>query len=213
FSYTKKIAGIIEQAEAKRRILILGGGTFTLPQYLAKEYPSSEVTVVEIDPELLSIAREYFYFADQPNLTVRTEDARTFMNTNQQQYDVIVLDVFSDTTLPFALTTSEFAQRLEASLTQNGFVAANVIGAVNKQCAPLLTAVHRTFTLPLPAATVFPLVDPTLQRKQNSIIVYAKEEPKWLDTAGSTDALKPTGTILTDNFAPIERLTQQCKNG
>src|SRR5690606_33264229 len=79
FWYTQEIAHVIGEAEAKKEISVLGGGAFTLPEYLAKKYPASRVDVVEIDPHLPKIATEYFDYEPMENVKIIGEDARTFV--------------------------------------------------------------------------------------------------------------------------------------
>src|SRR5690606_29510673 len=103
FWYTREMARVVEQLPKKDRILMLGGGTFTLPSHLAEKYPRSTVDVVEIDPGLKEIASRHFHFQPRANLNLIFKDARSYINTTDKRYDVILVDVYSDTNVPFSL--------------------------------------------------------------------------------------------------------------
>lgn len=207
FGYTKRMAEVIAQAPHKGSMLVLGGGAFTLPAYLADTYPNSSIDVVEIDPQLTAIAKKYFGYYDRPNVRIVNQDARAFLNTNQKKYDLILVDVYSDTAVPFAVTTRNYAQHLARSTSEHGAAIVNVIGADTRHCAPLLRSVHQSYMTAFSSAKSLPLRDHTFQTVQNIIFVYGQDPLSWLH---APDTQLEKSISLTDNFAPIERLQQQC---
>lgn len=210
FDYTRKMAEVVAELPQKENILILGGGAFTLPEYLAKQYPASHIDVVEIDPQLENIARQYFDYSSQDNVTVFAEDARAFLNTNEKKYDAVLVDVYSDTSIPFTLVTQQYAARVQAALAKNGVVVANIIGANSAECAPVLEVIHAAYKQILPQAVLFGLADPTLAERQNIIGVYG-QSLEWLDTAQAARVKITDRPPLTDNFAPMEHFQQRCQ--
>lgn len=138
FWYTQELANVIATLpNAPQNILVLGGGAFTLPAQLAQQYPNSKIDTVEIDPELTAIAKTYFNFTEQPNLAIINEDARTYLRTTTKQYDVIMVDVYSDFNVPFTLMTQEYGRDIKAKLSQKGVVLVNVIGGNTGACGQL----------------------------------------------------------------------------
>ncbi|WP_260763598.1 spermidine synthase [Candidatus Mycosynbacter amalyticus] len=57
----------------------------------------SHIDVVEIDPKLVEVAREHFYYRDPSNVTLTFTDARTYVNQTKQRYDIVVVDVYGTT--------------------------------------------------------------------------------------------------------------------
>ena len=47
-------------SEEPRRILIIGLGGGTLPMFLRKHYPGATIDVVDIDPDVVLVARQFF---------------------------------------------------------------------------------------------------------------------------------------------------------
>lgn len=206
FWYTKTMAELALR-QKPTSILLLGGGTFTLPNYLAPRLPNSRIDVVEIDPELQAIARQYFYYRAPSNVRAIASDARTFVNTAQRQYDLILVDVYGDGIIPFALATKEYGQSLQRLLRPDGRIVANLIGAEAGPCRRLLETISATYTEVLPYRLLATEADRPRTASGNYIAVYSRTP---LQLPGFS-ALPSTATALSDNFAPTEQLYYTCR--
>jgi len=209
FGYTQKMADIVSAAPAKESVLILGGGAFTLPQYLAEKYPSTRIDVIEIDPELVLIARKYFAYKDPANVQIITQDARTFLNGNTKQYDIVLVDVYNDTLIPFTLATYEYTEQLRRAVKPSGLVAVNIIASDRGACGQLLAGIHAAYSRRFPVSWAYPISDNSLAVRQNIIIAYGFQPNAGMQP----DPLQlnlPAGPLLNDNFAPVEYLQSQC---
>ena len=88
--------------------LFIGGG-YTMPRFLEVMYPNTSVEVVEIDPEVVEVATEYFALPVNTRIISYTEDARTkLQDLPLGKYEFIVGDAFNDVSVPYHLTTLEF---------------------------------------------------------------------------------------------------------
>ena len=207
FWYTQRMVEVVAQAPQHDRILVLGGGAFTLPQYLAKTYPDSTVDVVEIDPKLADISRQYFSYSDPKNVNMIFEDARTYINKSQNKYDAILVDVYSDSSVPFSLMTKEYGQQIERLLADDGVVIVNMIAGPRGACHELLTALDAPYRQSMPHA-MYKTQRPT-DIKSNIIAAYSKQPVRW---TGVLPLKLGSTTAYTDNFAPVERIQQNCHN-
>ncbi|MBN2174602.1 MAG: fused MFS/spermidine synthase, partial [Bacteroidales bacterium] len=63
-----------------RNTLMIGGSGYAFPKFYLQNYPYAKIDVVEIDPGLTEIAREYFNLNPNERLGVFHEDGRTFLN-------------------------------------------------------------------------------------------------------------------------------------
>lgn len=209
FAYTRAIADLAGRAPQKQNILILGGGAFTLPQYLAQVHPDARIDVVEIDPRLVDISRRHFGYQDPPNVRVISQDARAFLNANTKKYDIIVVDVYSELLIPFSLSTTQYTRALKNASPHDGVILANIIGSGREGCSELLGALHHSYASQFPYHRAYPLEDSGLHALQNIIVAYSQSGPSWLpDAPVSLDVFR--GPTLSDNFAPVERLKQNC---
>ena len=206
FWYTQEMSRLTV-AENPTSVLILGGGAFTLPEYLSKKLPDARIDVVEIDPELETISREHFGYTNPSNVNEIFSDARTFVNQSKSTYDVILVDVYGDTTIPFTFITKEYAESLSKLVAPGGIVFANVIGGLTGECSDALYAVDAAYQSSFAYSTYSR--DPSRDdSRANYILAY------------SADSTMPAGLVVfeprgdapyTDNYAPAERLYYKCQ--
>ena len=105
-----------------RLLLIgLGGGS------VAKSYHRNgwEVDAVEIDPLVTSLAYEYFGF-DSLEARVHQMDGRRFLLASGGAYDVIALDAFGSSSIPFHLASREAFALMASRLAPDGVFVLNV---------------------------------------------------------------------------------------
>jgi hypothetical protein len=113
---------------ARLDAVFLGGGGFTLPRYLDATRPGSRSRVLEVDPALVAFARERLGLRTGPSLRVRTGDARvTLRGEPTASTDLLVGDAFGGRSVPWHLSTVEFAAEIRRVLRPRGVYALNVI--------------------------------------------------------------------------------------
>ena len=108
-----------------RRIAILGNAAGTTATAYGKLFPRTWVDGVEIDSELSEIGRRWFHMRN-PRLRLHHEDARPYLRTTGERYDMIALDTYRQPYIPFYLTTKEFFELAHDRLTPGGVVLVNV---------------------------------------------------------------------------------------
>jgi SAM-dependent methyltransferase len=131
FDYVRWIGDAIDGAAPRGEALdgvFLGGAGFTLPRYLLATRPGSAARVLEVDPELVELARERLGLRTGPDLRVVLGDARvTLADERTASADVLVGDAFSARAVPWHLATVEFAREIRRVLRPGGVYALNVI--------------------------------------------------------------------------------------
>ena len=128
FNYTKLLFSGLLLVEEPKNILIIGLGGGTMSNTLHQLYPKSKITNVEIDPAVIKVARQYFEFFENENVSSVVQDGRIFIKRaviKKQQYDWIILDAFNGDYIPEHLLTQEFLQETKSLLTPNGILTAN----------------------------------------------------------------------------------------
>ena len=124
--YTRTMmAGFLVQPNVKR-LMMVGFGAGQISNYLFERMEGLEVDGVDIDPEVIRLARKYFDVPDDPRYRTHAADGRVFVESAEQQYDMIMLDAFRGVFVPFHLKTVEFYQALLRRLTPGGVVVANL---------------------------------------------------------------------------------------
>lgn len=214
FDYTKKIMSIVEAAPNKDKVLILGGGAYTLPEALGKKYPHSQIDVVEIDPELRMISKKYFNYDEPANVHAINMDGRAFLHgAKGAQYDIAIIDVYgNDVSMPFAFTTHEYVAQLKETLKDSGVVVANLIAGVNTVCRPLLASLTASYATAFANHITMSAAAVSMGGRENMLLIAADQPLEWARSLGSvTTTALPSATMLTDNFTPVEPLVQQCR--
>ena len=104
-------------------ILVLGAGGFTL----SHQEPLNRYTYVDIDPAIRSIAETHF-LKGRINGQFVAADARNFVDTTDQRFAAIVVDVYSSrNTIPSHLATREFWAALRRPMLPGAVLVANLI--------------------------------------------------------------------------------------
>lgn len=204
--YAEKTMSIIEEWGGElSNILVIGGGAHTLPTLLNAKYPESLIQVVEIDPALDEIAIDYFGYTPNDKINIAYEDGRTFLNKSRREYDLIIVDAYSSSTIPFHLTTYETAQRLSGSLVDNGLIIAN---AVSRQPEGMLTSIIKTYEQFF-YTEIFSAKEVSRPEDKNNYLVLATKAPLGNKLRGQEFRweVEGEGIILRDNFAPVEKFS------
>jgi predicted membrane-bound spermidine synthase len=119
-------------APEAQNALVLGMAAGIIPQHLQRR--GLKVTAVEINPNSLQAAQEYFNF-DARAVEVHIEDARTFVRRHPGAYDLVVSDLFHGDCTPDYLLTLEFFRELRACLRPEGVVIINTYFDPNNETA------------------------------------------------------------------------------
>lgn len=228
FPYTRYYALGPHVAPGAQRILMLGGGGYSVPKWLLSGRAGLageglHCTVVELDPAMTQVAREYFALpADDPRLHVVHADARAFLERQDEQYDLVFVDVFNSCyTVPFHMGTCEAAARLRAAVAPGGALLMNVIGAAQGRDAALFQSIYKALLTAFAEVHVFGVGSPYRPESLQNLMVLAFPEqraPDWQKDSGRTPPeilallsarmdVRPDPAIapLRDDFAPVER--------
>ncbi len=199
---------------AARRALCIGLGAGSVPRTFHLRHGIA-TEVVEIDPEIVRIARRWFAFpADIP---VIVEDGRTYVERTPERYDFVVLDAFHAETHPAHLFTREFFARVDGLLTPGGVLAINMAGLPEGPASAAWRSVRRTLAERFAHVRAFAGVPPKdVPTRFTNLFMVASQEP--LPTPGGDPALATLAqneitpgadedaVVLTDDYNPVDDL-------
>ena len=240
-TYTKYFhLGFLFNPNAKD-VLFVGGGGFSGPKNFLSTYSDVRIDVVEIDPDVISAARDYFNLPvdNGSSLMIYNDDARNFLSKTEKKYDLIILDAFSKNYIPFHLMTLEYFQLLDKKLTSDGVIISNNIGSMTGDRSDIIRAVYKTISQVFPSVYFFP-TEYNSGNLQNIMLAamktpteYSKDELRQLasnngnNNHDSTTALDDLDylehlyeaelktsdvPLLTDQFAPVDILINPVTN-
>lgn len=109
-----------------RQVLVVGLGGGTVPSFLYKHFPLMKLDVVDIDPVVVEVAKDFFGFRADDRLRAYAEDGRKFIEQRPNRYDVIFLDAFGAENVPYHLATREFLESVRTSLKPGGIAVGNI---------------------------------------------------------------------------------------
>jgi spermidine synthase len=132
--------------------LFVGLGAGSLPRYLSSHYPHARIDVVEVDPDVCDVARRFFCFAETENMKVHVDDGRSFLRGAGRKYDIIFLDAYQVSSIPYHLSTVEFMQEVNGRLGEGGAVAANIVAQEKNRA---FNAMLATYARVFPHISVF----------------------------------------------------------
>lgn len=115
--------------DRRRNVLVLGAGGFTAG--LNDDF--NEYTFVDIEHTLRDVAEKYFLGQKLgENKKFIVQDASQFLKNTATQYDLILLDVYSNAfQIPEGFITAEFMTRLKSRVAPGGILLMNVIARPN----------------------------------------------------------------------------------
>jgi spermidine synthase len=201
------------------RMLVLGNAGGTIGRAYGRFYPRVQIDGVEIDPKLNQVARRFFGAGDNPRMRLIAADGRPWLELTKRRYDVIVVDAYRQPYVPFYLATSEFFRLARDHLRPGGAIALNVAATPGDR--KLSRAIGTTLLTSFPQAwrwralrfndVLFALREPVTREELERRAAAAPGRIKLLLPLfrRRLEAVRPEGSPLTDDRAPVEWLTDQ----
>jgi spermidine synthase len=214
--YTRFMTLGIAYPPKVERILEIGLGGGRTVSYLSATLPDAGILAVELDKDVVELARKHFKFRETARLRTVVADGRSFLMRDNETWDVILIDAYRGPFVPFHLLTKEFYTLVKSRLAPGGVVVQNI-----EPSTMLFDSATATLK------SVFPSVDlydgggnvvaigydgPSLRQAdlmQRAAAAQERYNPRYdLRTmAGARRVFgQPSGKVLTDDFAPVETM-------
>ena len=231
FEYPDYFALALTYKPDARRALFIGLGGASAPKRFWRDFPQMDVKAVELDREVVNVAYRFFRMPRDQRLEVEVEDGRRYLQTNEERWDLIVLDAYYSDSVPFHLVTREFLQLARSRLNPGGLVVANVIGSIEGPGSRLFRSFYRTYRSVFPSIAVHPVgLRNDLDSLRNIIVIAGNAAfpsrdfltQRWRELRQQhsriPDLRRPIRTryeklvptrdvpVLTDDYAPTDAL-------
>lgn len=202
-------------------IVGLAAGTTAREAFAA--FPKIQIDGIEIDPKIVEVGQKYFDMTN-PQLNVIVQDGRWALAKSQKKYDIISIDAYRPPYIPYSFTTKEFFQIVWDHLNENGVMVINIGRAPEDR--RLINSLYST------VQTIFPTLYVTDLSDSYNSVLFATKRPTTVQNlidnyavlyqqpttpqfvlqilSQTYDGLQPapsTGTIFTDDLAPVEQIT------
>ncbi|MBI1921825.1 MAG: fused MFS/spermidine synthase [Geobacter sp.] len=200
--------------------LMVGLGAGVIPTWY--ESMGIRTDVVDIDPEVVRVARDYFGFRVSGEVVI--SDARYYLNTTAKKYDYVILDVFSGDTTPGHVLSREALEVIRERLSGQGIVAVNLIGSIKHETF-MTASIIRTIKEVFPYVRIYTCFDQAEGDGAGNLAVIASRQPQRdvrpeearqfpvHPMAASVRQIfgmtfrfpeKTPAIVLTDNYNPID---------
>jgi spermidine synthase len=185
FAYTDYLQLGLAYAPTTRSVLFIGLGGGSAVKRMWRDFPSLQLHAVELDPDVVRVARRYFDLPQDSRLEVSIQDGRRFLQTSDERWDMIVIDAYFSDSIPFHLATAQFFELALSRLSPGGVVVSNVIGAATGPNSQLLRSMTKTYRAVFPTVTLHPVGG---EGGYTNVIVVA------------TEGARPTEAVLEENW-------------
>jgi spermidine synthase len=127
-AYTRLAMVALPCVPRPQRVLLVGLGGGSMAKYLHRTLPDCQIEAVDLDPEVLRVARQYFDVPQDPRLHLIAAEGRGFLEQTPHRYDLIFLDAYGDANIPLGLASQEFLELVKSRLDPHGAVVSNLWG-------------------------------------------------------------------------------------
>lgn len=161
-------------------LLGLGGGGVL--HAIQPHLNSSSITAIESNTKMIQIAYEYFMLGHIKNLEIIHADANLFVRNSAQQYQHLLIDLFSEQGMPSFCSQIDFITHGQQLLTKDGLMSMNFAYISDAwQTLPFIRARFGQNTICIPV------------KKSGNLIVIASQNHlnhNWLEPWLKIRALK-----------------------
>lgn len=219
YSYEKLYAGISRAVIGERKevaAFFLGGGSYTFPRWIQKEWPDAVCDVAEIDPLVLEANHHALGLARDTAIRTYLMDARIAVDEipKGRRYDLILGDAFTDLSVPYHLTTVEFQGMLAERLKPEGALLQNLIDDFTHG-GLFLGAYMLTLQRVFKHVYIFCTDRHGLTDQRDTFVLLATnlDDPelhRFIKRCRPGHSVNIEGSLLTD--AQMQELARRCKN-
>lgn len=146
------LAGLtsVDQTKKLKNVVVgLGGGG--LVSYIHNFVKNIRVTAIEIDPEIVKVAREFFNLPTSENLEIVVDDGLEYLNSADEQFQSILFDVDNkDLKLGMSCPPKEFLdaeilEKVKLLLADDGIFILNLVCRDQENRTNALNSITRVF--------------------------------------------------------------------
>ena len=163
--FEKSLAHISERTKNVQRVLILGFGCGGIVELLEKKLDFSGTIVgIEYDKHILDLYHEHFAQQYKSDITVKHQDALSYISNKNEKFGLVLVDLFTDMTTAPILYSTEFIHHLCSAVTANGSIIINTIATDS-------SAKTENFNLSMSLAKHFKVVEKIHIMDSNEVLI------------------------------------------
>jgi len=193
--------------EKPQNLLLIGLGGGSVVKNFAKD--GWGVDAVEIDPVVIEVAQNHFGL-ESSECNIFQMDGRQYLQQHEKTYEIIAMDAFGSSSIPFHLVTAEAFALIASRLKPDGVLAINIeaLGWHHILVQSLTATLKKSFSQVLALPT-----NPSSERIGNIIILASNRELKLSLIEGDiTDLNYVASPAYQQNLAWQNRFAPDIRN-
>lgn len=124
--YTRTMMGFLILNPQPRHVAMIGLGGGSLAKYCYRHLPAAKITVVEINPHVIALRKEFLIPDDNERFTVIEANGADYVRTAEPDIDVLLVDGYDHRGQPPQLCSQDFYENCRGVLTDQGVMAVNL---------------------------------------------------------------------------------------
>lgn len=126
-SYTRAMMSFLLFRPRPENILMIGLGGGSLPKFVYKHLPGTKTTVIECEPRVIAVARQYFHVPpDDERLVVEAAEGGAWVAAHPACCDVLMVDGYNGNEQGPQLCSEDFYASARAALRDEGILVVNL---------------------------------------------------------------------------------------
>ena len=140
--YTQKMMAFLLFHPRPKRIDLIGLGGGSLIKYCYHRMPGTQLTAIELDPDVIALRDTFLLPEDGSRLQVLNVDGAEYLEQTEKGIDVLLVDAFDKTGFAPSLANREFFENALAKLAGNGILVINLAGEKDTYAGLIGEAMH-----------------------------------------------------------------------
>lgn len=142
-TYTRTMMAFELFKPRPRHIALVGLGGGSLAKWCYRYQPDAMLTVVEINPHVISLRDRFRIPKEDHRFQILCEDGAKFVARHSDELDVLLVDAFDVDSLPEDLCSDHFYDNCYRALTRHGLLVVNLCAADEHS---IFARIHRSFS-------------------------------------------------------------------
>jgi spermidine synthase len=182
------------------RTLAVGLGGGTVVKRMWRDYPEMRVDAVELDAEVVDVARRFFELPNDERVRVFVDDGRRFLESCPGSYDIVIVDAFEGDAVPPQLSDAGFMRALHERLAPDGAVVYNFVGTPEGDGAEPFRSLQATLAAAWRTVWVFEVNEGISADGGENLILVATDAPLGDDELQARIASRVDGRVTVPAF-------------
>ena len=193
-SYTRAMMAFLLFRSRPEHIVMIGLGGGSLPKFVHRYLQSTRTTVIESEPRVIAIARQYFHLPpDDERLSITAAEGGAWVAAHPDCCDVLMVDGYDSREQVPELCSEAFYAHTRAALSENGVLVVNLWSSDSRYDA-YIQRIERVFEA---VACV-----PAQRRGNVAVLGFCRSpgQPRWDDLRAAARSLQTLYGLEFLNF-------------